>query len=209
MNYLLEKKIKSRIVQIVMKLIFILIFAYLAGSVNFAILLFKLLGKKDPRRSFSGNAGTTNVYRQAGPVWAAVVLLLDVGRAVGIALLGLYLLPLWQVPWVGLMLVIGNRYPCFHGFKGGKGVANYLGFSAAITPLGAAASAVAWVIVYFIKRIAFIASFAMVLALAVGTIIATGYDCLAAVGSILTLLFIMYNHKENIIRLKQSQKERK
>jgi acyl phosphate:glycerol-3-phosphate acyltransferase len=189
-----------------MNLIILLLISYLAGSVNFAIILFKLLGKQDPRQSFSGNAGTTNVYRQAGPVWAALVLILDAGRAVGIALLALYILPLWQVPWPGLALVIGNRYPCFHRFKGGKGVANYLGFSAAVTPHAAAASAAAWVIVYFMKRITFVASFAMVLTLAVGTIIATGYDPLAATGTVLTLLFIIYNHKTNIIKLRQARK---
>ncbi len=191
-----------------MELLIIMAASYLAGSVNFAIILFKLLGKQDPRESFSGNAGTTNVYRQAGPVWAALVLVLDAGRAVGIAFLALYLIPLWQVPWTGLALVVGNRYPCFHRFKGGKGVANYLGFSAAVAPLSAVASAAAWVIVYCIKRITFIASFAMVLTLAVGTIMATGYDPLAASGAVMTLLFIVYNHKENIIKLKQGRESK-
>ena len=51
-----------------MKLVLIMILAYLAGSVNFSIILFRLLGRDDPRKSFSGNAGTTNVYRLAGPV---------------------------------------------------------------------------------------------------------------------------------------------
>jgi glycerol-3-phosphate acyltransferase PlsY len=68
------------------KNILIYLFAYLAGSVNFAIIFFKLAGKEDPRLSFSGNAGTTNVYRQAGYFWATVILLLDIGRALGVAL---------------------------------------------------------------------------------------------------------------------------
>ncbi|HOO41495.1 MAG TPA: glycerol-3-phosphate acyltransferase, partial [Syntrophales bacterium] len=54
--------------------------AYLAGSVNFAIILFAVLGKGDPRSGFSGNAGATNVRRQAGLGWAALVLLLDLIR---------------------------------------------------------------------------------------------------------------------------------
>ncbi|MBF0100353.1 MAG: glycerol-3-phosphate acyltransferase, partial [Desulfobacterales bacterium] len=44
--------------------------AYLLGSVNFSILLFKLMGKTDPRKQFSGNAGVVNVYRQSGIMWA-------------------------------------------------------------------------------------------------------------------------------------------
>jgi len=189
-----------------MKLILLLILSYLAGSVNFAIILFRILGKQDPRNSFSGNAGTTNVYRQAGPVWAALVLLLDAGRAVAIAFLALYFLPLWQVPWPGLVLVIGNRYPCFHRFRGGKGVANYLGFSAVIAPLGAAVSALAWVLAYLLKRITFIASFVMILVLAAFTIVEFRHEPVAITGTALTLLFIIYNHKNNVAELWRMKK---
>ena len=181
-----------------MKLIFLIIISYLAGSVNFSILLFSFLGKGDPRKSQSGNAGVTNVYRLAGPVWAAVVLLLDMGRAVAVALLAAYALTPGQVPWAGLALVIGNRYPCFHQFRGGKGVANYLGFSAVVTPAGAVLSAIIWVLVYLVSRAPFIASFAMIGVLALGTIIACGYKPAAVAGSIITALFIIFTHRKNI-----------
>ncbi len=94
-----------------MRLAGLLLFTYLAGSINFAIIVLRLLGKEDPRTKFSGNAGTTNVYRQAGWGWAAVVLLLDVGRAAALAALALALLPFAFVPWIGLALVAGNRFP--------------------------------------------------------------------------------------------------
>ncbi len=181
-----------------MKLIFLLLLSYLAGSVNFSILLFRFLGKGDPRKSHSGNAGVTNVYRLAGPAWAAVVLLLDVGRAVAVALLANYALSPGQIPWAGLALVIGNRYPCFHRFQGGKGVANYLGFCAALAPVGALLSAIAWVLVYLLRRIPFIASFAMIAVLTLGTIIACEYRPAAITGSIITALFIVFNHRKNI-----------
>ena len=142
-----------------------LLFTYLAGSINFAIIALRLLGKEDPRTKFSGNAGTTNVYRQAGWGWAALVLLLDVGRAAALAALALALLPFAFVPWIGLALVAGNRFPCFHGFRGGKGVASYLGFVVPIAPWGAAAACLAWVAVHRIVRIPFIASFCMILVL--------------------------------------------
>ncbi len=191
-----------------MKLILVIILAYLAGSVNFAILLFKILGKEDPRLHYSGNAGTTNVYRMAGPAWATAVLLLDIGRAVVIALLARYALTPGAVPWAGLALVIGNRYPCFHGFRGGKGVANYLGFSAVITPAGAVVSCIAWVCVYALKRVPFIASFAMIAVLALGTIAACGYRPAAIIGALATALFIMFNHRINITAMLQGGKEK-
>ena len=120
----------------------LLLFTYLAGSVNFAIIPLRLLGKEDPRTKFSGNAGTTNVYRQAGqgmggprssPRRRAGRRARGAGHGVP---------PLCAfVPWIGLALVAGNRFPCFHGFRGGKGVASYLGFILPISPWGAAAAA--------------------------------------------------------------------
>ncbi|HNW28845.1 MAG TPA: glycerol-3-phosphate acyltransferase [Spirochaetota bacterium] len=181
-----------------MKLIILIIVSYLAGSVNFSILLFMFLGKGDPRKSHSGNAGVTNVYRIAGPPWAAAVLILDVGRAVIVGLLAGYALTPGQVPWAGLALVIGNRYPCFHQFRGGKGVANYLGFSAAVTPAGAVVSAITWVLVYLVRRAPFIASFAMIAVLGMGTIVACDYRPAALAGTVITVLFIIFNHRKNI-----------
>lgn len=190
-----------------MKLIFVMILSYLAGSVNFSILLFRFLGKGDPRKSHSGNAGVTNVYRLAGPVWAAVVLILDVGRAVAVALIASWALPQEQVPWAGLALVAGNSYPCFHRFRGGKGVANYLGFTAVVTPAGAAVSALAWVLVYLVRRTPFIASFAMIAVLALGTIAACDYNGTAAAGAIVTALFIVFNHRKNIMDMMERIKK--
>ncbi len=190
-----------------MKLIFLLIISYLAGSVNFSILLFRFLGKGDPRKSHSGNAGVTNVYRLAGPVWAAVVLILDIGRAVAVALLATWVLSPGQVPWAGLALVAGNTYPCFHRFSGGKGVANYLGFTAVVTPAGATVSAIVWVLVYLVKRIPFMASFAMVAVLALGTIAACDYSIAAAAGAIVTALFIVFNHRNNIMEMMEKVKK--
>jgi len=175
--------------------------AYIAGSVNFSILLFRMLGRDDPRYHFSGTAGTTNVYRQAGLFWAGVVLLLDLGRALAVSWAALYLLPINYVPWVGLALILGNRFPCFHQFRGGKGVASYLGFTAIISPYSAAFSALVWVGVYGIVRIPFIASFFMTFVLMVGTIIICGYQALATAGAIATALFIFYNHRQNVIEL--------
>ncbi|MEI7637827.1 MAG: glycerol-3-phosphate acyltransferase [Syntrophus sp. (in: bacteria)] len=181
-----------------MKLSILLAGAYLAGSVNFSILLFRILGREDPRRQFSGNAGVTNVYRQAGLLWAAVVLLLDIGRAFGVCWAALHMLALEVVPLMGLAFIIGNRYPCFHQFRGGKGVAGYLGFTALISPIFAGISALAWVVVYRIVRIPFIASFLMTTVLAIGTIIACGFRTVAVAGTVATVLFIFNNHRQNV-----------
>src|SRR4030042_1607901 len=87
---------------------FIFLFAYLAGSINFAIIFFKMTGKEDPRLIFSGNAGTTNVYRQAGIIWAAVIFLLDIGRALAVAVIACYFLKTPLLPWAVFVLALGQ-----------------------------------------------------------------------------------------------------
>ena len=178
--------------------IFLMAAAYVAGSVNFSLLVFRFTGREDPRLHGSGNPGATNVYRQAGIGWALAVLLLDVGRAVCVALAADSLLPFWQVPWVGLGLVLGNRFPCFHGFRGGKGVANYLGFTLAVAPLWAGLGAIAWGTAHLIWRTPFLSSFAMVVVLAGGTTIASGSDWRGGVGTAATAVFIVACHHRNI-----------
>ncbi len=178
--------------------IFMIAAAYLAGSVNFSILAFRFTGRGDPRRHGSGNPGATNVFRQAGIGWALAVLLLDVGRAVAVALVARSLLPFWQVPWAGLGLILGNRFPCFHGLKGGKGVANYLGFTLVIAPMWAGVGTLAWGAAHLVWRTPFLSSFAMVVTLAAGTTIAMGTDWRAGVGAVVTALFIVACHHRNI-----------
>jgi glycerol-3-phosphate acyltransferase PlsY len=188
-----------------MRLAELILFAYLAGSINFAIIVLGLLGKNDPRTLFSGNAGTTNVFRQAGLRWAALVLILDVGRAVGLAALALAFLHAALVPWVGLSLVAGNRFPLFHRFRGGKGVAGYLGFTFPIAPWGVVLACLIWVAVHRVVRLPFIASFCMILILGGATIMAIGAQGMTIAGSAATLLLIVFNHKGNIRSLMEAR----
>ncbi|MFC1888483.1 glycerol-3-phosphate acyltransferase [Thermodesulfobacteriota bacterium] len=182
-----------------MAAIYILIpVAYLAGSVNIGVLLFRAAGKPDPREFFSGNPGVFNIYRQSGPAWAGVVLALDTGRAALAAAAGLYFMPVEQIPFVGLALILGNRYPLFHGFQGGKGVANYLGFTMVIHPLMAGISAFLWVAVYKVARKAFVGSFAMVLVLAVGMIMKCGVGWGAVSTTLVTVGVIFWAHRPNV-----------
>lgn len=175
--------------------------AYLLGAVNFSIVFFRITGRGDPRTQYSGNPGATNVYRQAGAAAAALVLGLDMGRAAAVAVLALYLLEPAGVAWTGLALVAGNRYPCFHQFRGGKGVANYLGFSAVIVPWGALASALAWAAGFLAFRVPFIASFCMVAVLGGATLYKWMHTAPAVLGVLATLVFIVFNHRGNIAEL--------
>jgi glycerol-3-phosphate acyltransferase PlsY len=181
------------------KIILIYFAAYLAGSINFAVIFFKLTGKADPRLSFSGNAGTTNVYRQAGYFWAAVILLLDIGRALGVAALAAHYLDGKYLPWAGFFLVLGNSFTCLHNFRGGKGVANFLGFTLLVQPWAALLAAIMWVVTYGLCRIIFVASFVMVFTLALGLAYSNYWGFTAATGAVATFFLIAFNHRKNII----------
>jgi acyl phosphate:glycerol-3-phosphate acyltransferase len=188
-------------------LILSVIFAYLAGSINFAILLFKILGKADPRKEFSGNPGVVNVYRQAGFFLAAAVWLLEMGRAIGVALACISMLPVALTPVGGLALILGNRFPCFHRFRGGKGVANYLGFTTIIAPFAAGISALAWLATFALVRVPFIGSFVMVLILGIGTLLACNFEPLASAAVPATMGLIYYGHKRNVVELVRKRRE--
>ncbi len=177
----------------------LLIGTYLFASLNSAIVLFKLSGKPDPRTQFSQNAGTTNVYRQAGLFWALAVLLTDISKAIIIAVCADWQLPWQQIPWIGLAMICGNRFPCWHHLRGGKGVAHYIGFTALTAPEATIAALSAWILAYRIWRIPFIASIIMVCVLAAGTIASHPWNRMAGFATIITALLICYNHKRNII----------
>jgi glycerol-3-phosphate acyltransferase PlsY len=172
--------------------------AYLLGSINFAIVVMKGIGKDDPRTRFSGNAGATNVYRQAGLFWATVILLLDFGRALLFSFLSIQWTGKPFTPWVGLFLLLGNRFPCFHQFKGGKGVGSYIGFTAALSPLTSALSCLVWVAGYAVFRVPFIASLGMILILVVGSMIAVSWEAPAVVGIGFSAALLFANHLPNI-----------
>lgn len=179
-------------------LLTVLLGAYLLGSVNFSILMMRALGKADPRSHGSGNPGVTNVHRQAGMAWAVAVLCLDLGRAMLVGWAALAYLPPAGLTWAGLLLVLGNRYPCFHGFAGGKGVANFTGFTLVLNPPAALAGGVAWLAGRLIGRQSFIGSHAMLLVLVAGTLwkYAAGGP-LAIAGTLLSAALIVYAHREN------------
>ncbi len=189
-------------------LILSIILAYLAGSINFSILLFKISGKEDPRKEFSGNPGVVNVYRQAGLFMAALVWLLDMGRAISVALTCFYLLSTVLVPIGGLALILGNRFPCFHQFRGGKGVSNYLGFTAVIAPLAAGIAALAWLATFAFFRIPFVGSFVMVFILGAGTLQACNFDSLSTAAVLASVALIYYGHERNIVEHLQKRKGR-
>jgi glycerol-3-phosphate acyltransferase PlsY len=182
--------------------------AYLVASLNFSIILLKLTGHGDPRVQKSGNPGTTNTARIAGRGFAALVLVLDVARAALVQVVAAHLSPPEWVPWAALALVLGNRFPLWHGFRGGKGVAALLGFVLALNPALALLSCLAWVGVYGLLRIPAAASMGMLLALSAAMIHQWPIAALPVTGTLLTTTLIVLAHGPNWKTLRNGKRSR-
>ena len=111
------------------------IISYLIGSVNFSILLSKMLSGKDIRESGSGNAGATNMLRTYGKKMGVITLLLDVLKGIVVILLSRLVKNIAGTDEIypvisyvaGVCVILGHNFPLYFGFKGGKGVATSLG----------------------------------------------------------------------------------
>ncbi len=177
----------------------VLAVAYLIGSLQAAVIVAKLAGLPDPRTAHSGNPGTTNTWRTAGPGWAVVVLCLDVGRAALVGWMAHTSVVEDLVPWVGVILLLGTILPIFHGFRGGKGVATLLGFALATSPwITTSAALAAWVLVWLATRQPFLGSLLMVTVLCAG--LALGCGTAGWLGATMTLGLIFLRHRPNIVR---------
>jgi acyl phosphate:glycerol-3-phosphate acyltransferase len=105
-----------------------IILGYLLGSVASAIVVCKLMGLKDPRTAGSGNPGATNVFRLHGKKAAAFTLLGDVLKGVLPVLIARAIgVHDFLIATTGLATFLGHLYPVFFGFRGGKGVATFIG----------------------------------------------------------------------------------
>ena len=177
--------------------------AYLIGSINFAIIVMRAVGRADPRTRGSGNPGVTNVARSAGRPLAAVILLLDLARAAIVEVAAARLCPPEAIAWAGLALLAGNRYPIWHGLRGGKGVANYLGFVASIRPLGAVVACVTWIVAHALTKVPAVASMAMAIVLAFVAAASLPFAPLPLSATALSLLLIAHAHWSNWRALKK------
>lgn len=180
---------------------------YVIGSIDFAVLVGKLNGV-DIYSVGSGNPGTSNVLRTMGKGAAVAVLIGDLLKGFGAALLGSLLAPdgagLLEgdglATAAGFMAVVGHCYPIFHRFKGGKGVATGLGVLLWVNPIVALGLAVAWAVLVKVTKVASIGSLVVVVA-AIPLLIWQGEPRSALLWIGASLLLVVWRHKGNITRM--------
>jgi glycerol-3-phosphate acyltransferase PlsY len=135
-------------------LYFIFITSYLAGSLSSAIIVCRITGLPDPRTQGSGNPGATNVLRFGSKRIAAIVLLSDgLKGAIPVLFASYQGLTLFEICLVAFFAFLGHVYPVFFHFKGGKGVATYLGALIAVNYLAGLIFSLVWLLVAKVLKI--------------------------------------------------------
>ena len=173
--------------------------AYLLGSVPFGVVVARVMGLGDLRAIGSGNIGATNVMRTGNKLAGILTFALDAGKGAVAALLAWALIGTDAAQVAALAAFLGHLYPVFIGFRGGKGVATYIGIALALAwPVGLAICVI-WAVVFKLSRIS---SLSALVASALGPVLALvlGHGTLAALFVALALM-IFYKHADNIRRL--------
>ncbi len=173
--------------------------AYLLGAVPFGIVIARLFRLGDLRKIGSGNIGATNVLRTGNKTAAALTLVLDAGKAGIAVLIARALLAEDAAQLAGFAAFLGHCFPVYLGFRGGKGVATFLGTLLALWwPLGLAACAV-WLAIARLFRISSLSALVAAV-LTPGFAWGFGHPDLVILSLLLGIL-VFFRHKENIIRL--------
>lgn len=173
--------------------------AYALGSVPFGVVIARVMGLGDLRQIGSGNIGATNVMRTGNKLAGVLTFLLDAGKGAIAALLAWWMLGEDAAQVAAFAAFLGHLYPVYLDFKGGKGVATFIGTALALAwPVGLAICAI-WAGVFAISRYS---SLSALIATALSPLLALalGY------GSMLVLFvalgaMIFWKHAENIRRL--------
>ena len=182
-------------------MIYLLIASYLIGSISSAVIICKALGLPDPRTQGSKNPGATNVLRVGGKKIAAFVLIFDgLKGAVPVFIGDYYGFGLIALTLTALCAFLGHIFPVFFRFRGGKGVATYLGGLIAINLLVGLIFSLIWLLVAKVLKIS---SLAALIATALSPfyfyLITGDLKSTAIIGLISLLIF--YTHRDNIKRL--------
>ena len=182
-------------------MIYLLIVSYLIGSISSAVIICKVIGLPDPRTQGSKNPGATNVLRLGGKKIAAFVLFFDGLKGAVPVFIGVYYgFSLTALTLTALCTFLGHIFPVFFRFRGGKGVATYLGGLIAINLLVGLIFSLIWLLVAKVLKIS---SLAALIATALSPFyfyLITGDLRSTAIIGLISLL-IFYTHRDNIKRL--------
>ena len=187
-----------------MEYLIIALGSYLFGSIPFGFILSKIFLKKDIRDIGSGNIGATNALRVGNKSLGFATLALDITKAV---------LPVLYVKFnypdyifiASLAAFLGHVFPIWLKFKGGKGVATYVGILFSINLFFGLIFIMSWILIFIISKYSSLSSLIASLTVPIYLIIFENYNSLFF---IIMFVLIFYTHRENIKRLKNREENK-
>ncbi len=186
-------------------LLIVILYSYLLGSIPFGLLITKIFLNKDIRKIGSGNIGTTNVLRTGKKILAALTLFCDIFKG----FISIYLTSKYFSDFIylsGLISFLGHIFPIWLKFKGGKGIAVYLGIMLALSFKLAVVFGVSWLIILSITRYSSLSSI-------IGSINVFLFSFMSENISsdffyFTFFIIVIFTHRENIIRLKNMSEDK-
>ena len=181
-----------------MELILSIIISYLMGSIPFGLILTKIFLKKDIRDIGSGNIGATNVLRTGNKIIGYLTLSLDILKALIPVLYIKFNYP--ELVYVSsLSVFIGHVFPLWLKFKGGKGVATYVGILFSINYILGFVFVASWLIIFFILRYSSLGSILATFIIPIFIFFNPNYE--NEYFFIIMFILILFTHRENVKRL--------
>jgi len=188
--------------------LFILLLAYLIGAIPFGFILYWIYEKRDIREIGSGNIGATNITRAMGIFKGILILLVDVLKGMA----AVYLTSQWMpdIRWAGLAglaAIVGHMFPVYLGFRGGKGVATWIGAFILIAPSKVCFALMAFLLVFLITRYVSLGSMTAVVCFPI-ILLAAGSDLCLWLPATAAAALIVNKHRDNIRRILKKTEHR-
>ena len=185
-----------------MDLLIVFLFSYLSGSIPFGLILTKVFVKQDIRNIGSGNIGATNVLRTGNKFLAVTTLGLDVLKGYIPVIITTRFFP-ELIELSCLSAFLGHLFPIWLKFKGGKGVATYLGILFAINLNFGLVFIISWLITFSLSKFSSLSSLVASISIPIYLLILTQFDQVIFFTVMFVLIF--FTHRENIKRLKNKE----
>ena len=185
-----------------MDILIIGIVSYLIGSIPFGFILTKLFLKKDVRNIGSGNIGATNVLRTGNKTIGYTTLILDVVKAITPVFYVKFYFPEFLYI-ASLSVFLGHVFPIWLKFKGGKGVATYVGILFAINIYFGLVFIITWLITFAISKFSSLSSLIASFSVPIYLLIFAQFNQL--IFFMIMFILIFFTHRENIKRLKNKE----
>ena len=181
-----------------------IIFSYLLGSIPFGLILTKLFLKKDIRKIGSGNIGATNVLRSGNKLVGYLTLFFDILKAaIPVVYIKLNYPDLIYIS--SLSVFLGHVFPIWLKFKGGKGVATYVGILFSINLIFGFIFCISWLLVFILSKYSSLSSLVASLSVPLFLFFTNGEQIIFFV---ILFVLIFYTHRENIKRLKNKEESK-